>query len=240
MDIFHVPIYGGTAVSGILVVEGDPKAADFVRRGLVRGSFDAIEVASTGLQGLELAELTRPDLVIVDLTLPDLDGKDVCRRLRDGGDPGIIILTGPSTTEERVTGLEAGADDYLSKPFAMDELVARVRAVLRRRFRILGPVLAVADLRIDIPRRQVMRGSRNIPLTVKEFELLKLLAMDADRPLRREYIVERVWGRDFEGETNPVKVYVSLLRRKLNAGGEPNLIFALRGFGYVLRVGPLP
>jgi len=218
----------------ILVVEDEPDIADFVKRGLVLKGFD-VEVAHTGNQGLEIALSSFPDLVVLDLMLPDADGIDICRELRASGDMGIVILTARSVVGERVRGLEAGADDYLPKPFAFEELLARIRAVLRRRSPQTEGVIRVGDLEIDIEKRQVRRGSRMIKLTTREFELLKLLAQYAGRPLSREFIVQRVWGYEFEGETDPVKVYVNFLRRKLNAGGEKDLIHAVHGFGYTLE-----
>jgi two-component system response regulator MprA len=169
--------------------------------------------------------------------LPDADGIDICRELRAGGDVGIIILTARSVVGERIRGLEAGADDYPSRPFVFDELLARIRAVIRRRSAQTHGILRVGDLEIDVETRQVRRGNRLIDLTTREFELLKLLAQHAGKPLRHEFIIERVWGYEFEGETDPVKVYINFLRRKLNAGGKPDLIHSLRGFGYTLREG---
>ena len=221
----------------ILIIEDDPNVADFVKRGLLQSGFD-VEVAETGYQGLEMAQVGNPDIVVLDLMLPDIDGIDVCRQLRASGDLGIVILTARGVVGERVRGLEAGADDYLPKPFAFDELVARIKAVLRRRFPGIEGIIRVGDLEIDTERRQVRRGNRSIDLTAREFDLLKLLAQHAGRPLSREYIVQRVWGYDFEGETDPVKVYINFLRRKLNAGGEVDLIYSIRSFGYALREKP--
>ena len=218
----------------ILVIEDEPDIADFVKRGLLLKGFE-VQVAHTGNQGLEIAQLSYPDLVVLDLMLPDADGIDICRELKASGDMGIVILTARSVVGERVRGLEAGADDYLPKPFAFEELLARIRAVLRRRSPQTEGVIRVGDLEIDIEKRQVRRGSRIIELTTREFELLKLLAQYAGRPLSREFIVQRVWGYEFEGETDPVKVYINFLRRKLNAKGEKDLIHAVHGFGYTLE-----
>jgi len=218
----------------ILVIEDEPDIADFVKRGLVLKGFE-VEVAHTGDKGLEIALSSFPDLVVLDLMLPDADGIDICRELRASGDMGIVILTARSVVGERVRGLEAGADDYVPKPFAFEELVARIRAVLRRRSQQTEGVIKVGDLEIEIEKRQVRRGNRMIELTKREFELLKLLAQYAGRPLRREFIVERVWGYEYEGETDPVKVYINFLRRKLNAKGEQDLIHAVHGFGYTLK-----
>jgi len=224
-------------MSKVLVIEDDANIADFVQRGLLQKGFD-VEVAVTGGQGLEMAKSTSPDLVVLDLILPDMDGIDVCRELRSSGDIGIVILTARHMVGDRVMGLEAGADDYLPKPFAFEELVARIRSVLRRKAALEEDVIRVGDLEIDTKRRQVRRGNRHVELTTREFELLKLLAENAGRPLRREVILERVWGDEFEADTDPVKVYISFLRRKLNSGGEADLIEALRGFGYVLKETP--
>ena len=221
----------------ILIVEDDENIADFVKRGLVQKGFD-VEVAFTGGQGLETAKSTCPDLVVLDLILPDMDGIDVCRELRANGDSGIVILTARHLVGDRVMGLEAGADDYLPKPFAFEELAARIRSVLRRRKTLAEGVIKVGDLEIDITSRQARRGDRLVELTTREFELLKLLAENAGRPLRREVILERVWGDEFEAETDPVKVYINALRRKLNSGGETDLLHSLRGFGYVLKETP--
>jgi two-component system response regulator MprA len=218
----------------ILVIEDEPEIADLVKRGLALKGFE-VEVAHTGYKGLEIALSSYPDLVVLDLMLPDADGIDICRELRASGDMGIIILTARTVVGERVRGLEAGADDYLPKPFAFEELLARIRAVLRRRSPQAEGVIRVGDLKIDIEKRQVRRGSRIAELTTREFELLKLLAQYVGRPLSREFIVQRVWGYEFEGETDPVKVYINFLRRKLNAGGEKDLIHAIHGFGYSLE-----
>ena len=217
----------------ILVIEDEQGIADFLRRGLILKGFE-VELAYTGYEGLEIAQSSNPDVVVLDLMLPDADGIDICRELRASGDVGIIILTALSVVGERIRGLDAGADDYLPKPFVFGELLARIRAVIRRRSVETREIIRVGNLEIDIERRQVRRGSRLIDLTTREFELLKFLAQHAGKPLRHEFIVERVWGYEFEGETEPVKVYINFLRRKLNAGGEPDLIHSLRGFGYTI------
>ena len=221
----------------ILVVEDDTNIANFVKRGLVQKGFD-VEVVFNGVEGLKATKSNSPDLVILDLILPDMDGIDVCRELRSSADIGIIILTARDLVGDRVLGLEAGADDYMSKPFAFEELVARIRSVLRRKEMMAENIIHVGDLEIDTKRRQVRRGNRSVELTTREFELLKFLAENADQPLRREVILERVWGDEFESNTDPVKVYINFLRRKLNQGGGGDLIHALRGFGYVLREAP--
>jgi len=218
----------------ILVIEDEEDIADFVRRGLIQNGFE-VEVAHSGEQGLELAQVGSPDLVVLDLMLPDIDGMDVCRQLRESGDVAVVMLTARHQVGDRVRGLEAGADDYLPKPFAFEELVARIRAVLRRRSHWAEGTVQVGDLFIDLERREVTRGDRQIDLTAREFDLLRLLAENVGRPLRREFIIQRIWGYDFEGETDPLKVYVNYLRRKLNAAGEEDLIQTLYGYGYVLK-----
>jgi DNA-binding response OmpR family regulator len=218
----------------ILVIEDEPDIADFIKRGLLLKGFEVM-VAYTGHKGLELAQANNPDMVILDLMLPDADGIDICRELRAGGDAGIIILTARSVVGERVRGLEAGADDYLPKPFAFEELLARIKAVMRRRSPESEGIIHSGDLVIDTEKRQVWRNNRNIELTTREFDLLKLLAEHKGRPLSREFIIQRIWGYEFEGETDPVKVYIKFLRRKLNATGEKDLIHSVRGFGYSLE-----
>lgn len=218
----------------ILVIEDEPDIADFIKRGLLIKGFEVL-VANTGNQGLELAQENSPDMIILDLMLPDSDGIDICRELRKSGNMGIIILTARSIVGERIRGLEAGADDYLPKPFAFEELLARIKAVMRRRSPEAGGINHIGDLKIDTEKRQVFRNERVIELTTREFDLLKLLAEHRGRPLSREFIIQRVWGNEFEGETDPVKVYINFLRKKLNASGEKDLIHSIRGFGYSLE-----
>ena len=221
----------------ILVIEDEPDIADFIRRGLVLKGFE-VDVANTGQQGLEIAFTRYPDVVVLDLMLPDGDGIDICRELRNSKEFGIIILTARSQVGDRIRGLDAGADDYLPKPFAFEELMARIRAVLRRRNIQTDGILSVADLYVDLDKREVRRGIRSVELTTREFELLKLLVQHQGKPLSREFILERVWGYDYEGDTDPVKVYINFLRRKLNSSGEADLIHTLRGYGYTLRDKP--
>ncbi len=218
----------------ILVIEDEPDIADFIKRGLLLKGFEVL-VANTGRQGLELAQESNPDMVILDLMLPDSDGIDICRELRKSGDTGIIILTARSVVGERIRGLEAGADDYLPKPFAFEELLARIKAVMRRRSPEIEGIIRIGDLVIDTAKRQAFRKERAIELTTREFDLLKLLAENKGRPLSREFIIQRIWGYEFEGETDPVKVYIKFLRRKLNSTDEEDLIHSIRGFGYSIE-----
>jgi two-component system response regulator MprA len=218
----------------ILVIEDEPDIADFIRRGLLLKGFEVF-IANTGNQGLEMAHDNNPEMVILDLMLPDSDGIDICRELRKSGNMGIIILTARSVGGERVRGLEAGADDYLPKPFAFEELLARIKAVMRRRSPEADGIKQIDDLVIDTVKRQASRNGRTIELTTREFDLLKLLAEHRGRPLSREFIIQRIWGNEFEGETDPVKVYINFLRKKLNTPGEKDLIHSIRGFGYSLE-----
>jgi len=218
----------------ILIIEDEPDVADFIGTVLRQIGYD-VEVALPGGLGLQAARSQPADLVVLDLMLPDMDGIDICRELRREGDTGIVILTARGLVGERIRGLEAGADDYLAKPFAFDELLARIRSVLRRRSASQEGVVTIGDLSVDTIRREVRRGERLINLTTREFELLKLLAQNAGRPLQRELIIQRIWGDDFESDTDPLKVYINFLRRKLNQAEEPDLIHTLPGFGYVLK-----
>ncbi len=219
----------------ILVIEDDPKIADLLRRGLLYEGFD-VDVAPDGAGGLRLARERPPHLVILDLMLPDMDGLDVLRRLRRADDVPVLILTAKDAVADRVLGLESGADDYVVKPFYFEELLARVRALLRRaRTRATPEVLRFADLELDTGTRQARRGDRVIDLTPKEYDLLELFMRHPRQVLPRELIYERVWGYDFGGESNLLDVYIRYLRTKLEAGGEPRLIHTVRGVGYVLR-----
>ena len=217
----------------ILVVEDEKSIADFVRRGLVLTGYE-VDVAYDGEAALSLARERMPDLVILDLMLPGIDGVEICRRLRAASDVPVIVLTARDSVADKVQGLDAGADDYLTKPFAFDELVARVRAALRRR--APSPdVLTLGDLVIRPASREVERAGRRIELTTREYDLLEYLARNAGRVVDKQAIFEKVWGYDFEGESDTIKVYVSYLRRKLNGPGERDLIRAVRGVGYILK-----
>jgi DNA-binding response OmpR family regulator len=216
----------------LLVVEDNPKVAHFVARGLREESF-AVDLAATGEQALAQADLNRYDLVILDLSLGEgIDGMEVCRRLRAGGSRVLILmLTARDSTTDRIAGLDAGGDDYLAKPFAFGELVARVRALLRRGSVATPAVITIGDLVVDTSARRVDRGGHTIELTTKEYALLEYFARNAGRVIARAEIAEHVWDEHFDPVSNLIEVYVQRLRRKL---GMPPLIETRRGAGYVL------
>jgi two-component system response regulator MprA len=218
----------------ILIVEDDQGIADTLRRGLIFEGYQA-SVAYDGKTALDMAREQMPDLVILDWMLPGLDGLEVCKRLRAASDVPILMLTAKDSVAERVEGLDAGADDYLVKPFAFDELLARIRALLRRAAPSQAEVLHFADLELDTGARQARRGDRTIDLTAKEYELLELFMRNPRNVLTRDLIFDRIWSYDFGGESNIIEVYVRYLRRKLEAEGQPRLIHTVRGVGYVLR-----
>lgn len=217
----------------ILVIEDDPDIADFVRRGLIYKDYE-VDVQIDGEAGLSAALDHPPDLVLLDLMIPKVDGVEVCRRLRAGSKVPIIILTARDSVTDKISGLDAGADDYVTKPFAFDELLARVRAHLRRK-EPEDEVITVADLTIRPASREVNRAGRGIELTSREFDLLLFLARNAGKVMDRNTIFERVWGYTFDVESDTIKVYIRYLRRKLNAEGEIDLIYAIRGVGYMLK-----
>ncbi|MGH2458420.1 MAG: response regulator transcription factor [Chloroflexota bacterium] len=218
----------------ILVVDDDRRITAMLRRTLAYEGYE-VDLATDGSKGLLAARDRSPDLVILDVMMPGLDGLEVCRRLRSGGAVPILILTARDEVPDRVAGLDAGADDYLVKPFALEELTARVRALLRRSDGSGGTVLSFGDLRLDTARREAARGSRAIELTTKEYELLALFLRHPRQVLTRDLILEHVWGYDFGGDGNVLEVYVGYLRNKLEEGSEPRLIQTVRGAGYVLR-----
>jgi two-component system response regulator MprA len=219
----------------ILVVDDDPKILSLMRRGLAFAGY-TVDLAADGEAALALARDHPPDLVVLDVMLPGLDGIEVCRRLR-AGDPDlpILMLTAKGRVPDRVAGLDAGADDYLVKPFAFDELAARIRALLRRTQPADEALLRFADLTVDPATREVSRGGRPIALTTKEYELLEFFLRHPRQVLSRPLIFERVWGEDFLDESNVIDVHVMRLRDKLEAGSEPRLIHTIRGAGYSLR-----
>jgi two-component system response regulator MprA len=218
----------------VLVVEDDNEIADVLRRSL-RQEGHEVRTAADGVEALDAAIEFVPDLVILDLGLPRLDGAEVLTRLRAEGDVPILILTARSETEDRVGGLDSGADDYIVKPFERQELLARIRALLRRRPPRGSAQLTVGDLRLNPDTREVTRGGRSIELTSREFELLEYLMRNERLVVSRERLLEEVWGYDPMALTNTIDVFISNLRRKLEAGGEPRILHTKRGAGYVVR-----
>jgi two-component system, OmpR family, response regulator MprA len=218
----------------VLVVEDDTDIAGVLRRSLDKEGYD-VRLAGDGETAIEEAGDFEPDAVVLDLGLPRLDGVEVCRRLREDGDVPILILTARDALEARVEGLDSGADDYLVKPFERDELLARLRALLRRRPPRGSAYLVVGDLRLNPDTHQVTRGERDLDLTAREFELLEHLMRNERIVVSRQALLDEVWGYHPFAETNTVDVFISNLRRKLEAGGEDRLLHTVRGAGYVLR-----
>jgi two-component system response regulator MprA len=218
----------------ILVIEDEPKISDMVKRGLIYEGYK-VEVAGDGEKGLGLARDNPPDLVIIDVMLPGIDGFEVAKRIHAAGDVPILMLTARDAVTDKVHGLDAGADDYLTKPFIFDELNARVRALLRRRRPTEKTILRYADLSLDQSTREVKRTNRKLELTTKEFDLLELFMQHPRQVLTRDVIYERIWNYDFGGESNIIEVYIRYLRGKLEAEGEARLIQTVRGVGYALR-----
>jgi two-component system copper resistance phosphate regulon response regulator CusR len=218
----------------ILVVEDEPKVAEFVRSTLHDAQF-AVDVAHDGATALERVRETDYDLLVLDVMLPDIDGFEVCRRLRGlGSTTPVLMLSARSLVDDRVRGLDSGADDYLTKPFDVTELAARVRALLRRHREPALVPLSVADLSLDPVTRAVMRGDRTIELTGKEFDLLEYLMRHAGQPVTRQMIAEHVWGVTWDRMTNVIDVFINHLRRKIEQADEPRLVHAVRGVGYVI------
>jgi two-component system response regulator MprA len=218
----------------VLVVEDDQGIADTLRRGLIFEGY-RVTVVYNGKDALASARDQPPDLILLDWMLPDLDGLEVCKRLRAASDVPILMLTAKDRISDRVEGLDAGADDYLVKPFAFDELLARIRALLRRAGPPQAEVYRFADLELDTGTRQARRADTTIELTAKEYELLELFMRNPRNVLTRDMIYDRVWGYDFGGESNIIEVYVRYLRRKTEFDSLPRLIQTVRGVGYVLR-----
>ena len=218
----------------VLVVEDDTEIAGVLRRSLRLEGYE-VKLAEDGVAALEESSVFEPDAVVLDLGLPKLDGVEVARRLRDGGDVPILMLTARDSLEDRVSGLDSGADDYLVKPFEREELLARLRALLRRRPPRGSASLVVADLRLNPDSREVFRGERELELTAREFELLEQLMRNARIVVSRQALLDEVWGYHPFAETNTVDVFISNVRRKLEAGGEPRILHTMRGAGYVLR-----
>jgi two-component system response regulator MprA len=221
----------------ILVVEDEPAVRDGLRRALLLEGYE-VTVAEDGRAALQSLALSPPDAVVLDLGLPGLDGLEICRRLRTAGDRiPVLMLTARDSVDDRVLGLDAGADDYVVKPFALSELYARLRALLRRTEPAEGEasILRFADLEVDRRGHVVRRGDRLIQTTRTEYQLLVLFLEHPRHVLSRTEIFERVWGYDFGPASNALGVYISYLRRKTEAGGEPRLVHNVRGIGYVLR-----
>jgi two-component system, OmpR family, response regulator MprA len=221
----------------VLVVEDDTDIAGVLRRSLDKEGYD-VRVAGDGESALDEAGVFAPDAVVLDLGLPKLDGVEVCRRLRSDGDVPILILTARDALDARVQGLDSGADDYLVKPFEREELLARIRALLRRRPPRGSASLVVGDLRLNPATREAFRGDRELELTAREFELLEHLMRNERIVVSRQSLLDEVWGYHPFAETNTVDVFISNLRRKLELGGEPRVLHTIRGAGYVLRDEP--
>ncbi|MCW2590441.1 MAG: transcriptional regulator [Mycobacterium sp.] len=225
----------------ILVVDDDRAVRESLRRSLAFNGY-TVDLAQDGQEALEMITSERPDALVLDVMMPRMDGLQVCRHLRSTGDDlPILVLTARDSVSERVAGLDAGADDYLPKPFALEELLARMRALLRRTAfddRTESATMTFADLSLDPMTREVTRGERQISLTRTEFSLLEMLIANPRRVLTRSRILEEVWGFDFPTSGNALEVYVGYLRRKTEAEGESRLIHTVRGVGYVLRETP--
>jgi two-component system, OmpR family, response regulator MprA len=223
----------------ILIVDDDSRVTGALRRTLAYEGYQ-VSVAANGEAALATARTKSPDLVILDIMLPGMDGIEVCRRLRNAGDSiAVLMLTARDAVADRVAGLETGADDYLVKPFALEELLARVKALLRRRNPpdIVREILHFEDLELDTATRQATRGNRLIDLSTTEYELLAMFLRNPRIVLTRSVLMDRIWGTDFEGGPNVLEVYIGHLRSKLEQHGEKRLIQTVRGAGYVLRTG---
>ncbi|GAA3847426.1 response regulator transcription factor [Streptomyces sp. NPDC003631] len=238
------PAEGDREPQRILIVDDEPAVREALQRSLAFEGYET-EVAVDGADALDKATAYQPDLVVLDIQMPRMDGLTAARRMRGAGTTTpILMLTARDTVGDRVTGLDAGADDYLVKPFELDELFARIRALLRRSSYAAVAVgaqedeaLTFADLRMDLATREVTRGGRPVELTRTEFTLLEMFMAHPRQVLTREQILKAVWGFDFEPSSNSLDVYVMYLRRKTEAGGEPRLVHTVRGVGYVLRQG---
>ncbi|QKV93450.1 response regulator transcription factor [Streptomyces sp. NA02950] len=237
------PADHGEQSARILIVDDEPAVREALRRSLVFEGYTT-ETAVDGLDALEKAGSWGPELIVLDVLMPRMDGLTAARRLRATGvTVPVLMLTARDTVGDRVTGLDAGADDYLVKPFELDELLARIRALLRRSSYAAAAheavaeddVLTFGDLRMDLATREVKRGARRVELTRTEFTLLEMFLAHPRQVLTREQILKAVWGFDFEPSSNSLDVYVMYLRRKTEAGGEPRLVHTVRGVGYVLR-----
>jgi two-component system response regulator MprA len=218
----------------IVVIDDDRKIRAMLERSLSYAGYEVL-TAEKGIEGWELVKKEKPHLVILDIMLPEMDGYEVCKYLKDSMETPILMLTAKDDIKDRVKGLDSGADDYLVKPFALEELLARVRALLRRFIKETGVLLEYADLQVDPDTYQVWRGDREIVLTVREFDLLLLLLKHPRQVMSREKLMDGVWGFDYEGESNVLEVYIGYLRNKLEGTGKKRLIHTVRGVGYVLK-----
>ncbi|HEV8192252.1 MAG TPA: response regulator transcription factor [Ktedonobacterales bacterium] len=217
----------------VLVVDDEPNIVEFLRMGFEYEGF-VVHVATDGPEALRSALAVHPDVIILDIMLPGMSGLDVAQRLRTASDAAVIMLTARDAVDDRVTGLDSGADDYVTKPFAFKELMARVRAVLRRKGKTLDRLLSFADVTLDRETRVVIRAGREIELTPREFELLELFMMHPRQVLTRDVILSRIWGYDYVGDENVIEVFVRHLREKLD-DIPPRLLQTVRGVGYALR-----
>ncbi len=224
--------------SAILVIDDDEKITSMLRRGLAFEGYD-VYTAQNGVEGLSMMLSADPDLIILDVMMPKVDGFEVCRRLREGGSTvPVLMLTAKDEVENRVKGLDIGADDYLVKPFALEELLARVRALLRRKdsgSRSGSQRLIFEDIIMDLDSREVTRAGQRLELTAKEFELLHLFMQNPKRLLTRDLIMDKIWGYDYSGESNVLEVYIAMLRQKTEEHGGKRVIQTIRGAGYILR-----
>ncbi|GGH53952.1 MULTISPECIES: response regulator transcription factor [Paenibacillus] len=224
--------------STILIVDDDEKIVSMLRRGLAFEGYD-VQTASNGAEGLSKLMDKEPDIVVLDVMMPQIDGFEVCRRLREAGSTvPVLMLTAKDEVQSRVTGLDTGADDYLVKPFALEELLARVRALLRRKSDISSVAdnrLVYEDIILDNDSREVLRDGKRLELTAKEFELLHLFMQNPRRVLSRDLIMDKIWGYDYSGESNVLEVYIAMLRQKTEEHGGKRVIQTIRGAGYILR-----
>lgn len=222
----------------ILVIDDDDRITSMLRRSLAFEGYE-VNIANNGADGLKSFMMKEPDLVILDVMMPYIDGMEVCRRIRESGSHvPILMLTAKDEINDRVKGLDLGADDYVVKPFALEELLARARALFRRkgeRSDKQESVLTFEDLALDLDAREAIRSGRRIELTSKEYELLLLFMQNPKRVLTRDTIMEKIWGYDFSGESNVLEVYIAMLRQKLEEGGGSRIIVTVRGTGYVLK-----
>jgi len=218
----------------ILIIEDDEKIVRLLQRGLAFEGYE-VDTAPDGESGLIKAGNRKPDIIILDIMLPGIDGIEVCQRLRANSSVPILMLTAKDALNDRIDGLDSGADDYMVKPFQLEELLARIRAVLRRTEQDRAPILSFADITLDTTTREASRGGNTIPLTAKEYDLLELFMRHPNQVMTREVIFDRVWGYDFGGESNVLDVYIRYLRQKLEENSAPRLLHTIRGIGYVLR-----